>query len=91
MTRVIYKYAVPVDDEWHEVSMPGPSRVVYVNCPQSFEIVNLWAEVDIEGVGDSRRRMRVFGTGQAIPDGASYVGSTLAGPLVWHVYAEAQL
>ncbi len=89
MTRTIYKYAVPVDDEWHEVSMPGPARVLHVDCQSGFGTVNLWAEVDIEGLVDTIRSMRAFATGQAIPDAAAYVGSALAGPFVWHVYAEA--
>jgi hypothetical protein len=89
MTRAIYKYAVPVDDEWHEVSIHGPARVLHVDCQDDYGTVYLWAEVDIEGTGDTVRNMRAFATGQAIPDGASYVGTALTGPFVWHVYAEA--
>lgn len=88
MTRTIYKYSVPVDDEWHEISMPGPARVLHVECQGGFGTVNLWAEVDIEGEGSTVRRMRAYGTGMALPDNAVYVGSSLAGPFVWHVYAE---
>lgn len=88
MTRAIYKYSVPVDDQWHEVSMPGPARVLHVDGQGGLYTVNLWAEVDITAFGSTVRNMRVFGTGQALPEGAAYVGSTLAGPFVWHLYAE---
>jgi hypothetical protein len=89
VTRVIYKYPVPVDDQWHEVLTPGPSVIVHVDCQGAFGTVNLWAEVDIDAAGSLTRKMRAFATGQAIPDGIYYVGTALAGPFVWHVYAEA--
>lgn len=88
MTRTIYKYGVPVDDSWHQVSMPGPARVLHVDCQGAFGTVNVWAEVDIEGEGSTVRNMRVFGTGQALPEGSTHVGTALGGPFVWHVYAE---
>ena len=89
MTRTIYKYAVPVDDQWHEVPTPLPASVVFVGCPDGFATVNVWAEVDPQGEETSTRKMRAFATGQPVPDGASYVGTALAEPFVWHVYAEA--
>ena len=89
MTRTIYKYSVPVDDQWHEVSTSIPARIVHVDCQGGFGTVNVWAEFDLEAQETSSRKMRAFATGQPIPDGASYVGTALAGPFVWHVYAEA--
>jgi hypothetical protein len=87
MTRVVYKYEVPVDDEWHEIRTPGTATFLHVGN-QGGHGVQLWAEVAKVNLGVAVRKVRVFGTGQNIPDGAIYVGTTMAGPFVWHVYAE---
>ncbi|MBM6622646.1 hypothetical protein JTF08_13605 [Micrococcaceae bacterium RIT802] len=34
----------------------------------------------------SRRKVKVFGTGQLIPAGARHMGSCLDGRLIWHLY-----
>jgi len=88
MSKTVFKYAIPVDDQWHEVPTPLPARIVHVACTGGFGTVFVWAEVDPEGPETSSRKMRVFGTGHPIPDDATYVGTAPTGPFVWHVYAE---
>lgn len=89
MSRAVYKYEIPVDDEWHGVTMPLPAKVVHVACTGGFGTVYVWAEVAPDSTETATRKMQVFGTGHALPDGAVYVGTAPAGPFVWHVYAEA--
>lgn len=89
MSRSVWKYEIPVDDQWHPVPTPLPAVVVNVDSKGALGTVAVWAEVTTNSGETSKRRMRAFGTGQPIPKGAVYVGTALAGPLVWHIYAEA--
>lgn len=91
MSRAVWKFEVPVDDQWHEIETPFPARVVHVDCQGGFGTVQVWVEVTPSTSETSSRKLRAFGTGHAIPDGASYVGTALAGPFVCHLYAEAAL
>lgn len=91
MSKTIFKYAIPVDDQWHEVPAPLPVRVVHVASQGLPDTVFVWAEVNPPVTDTSTRRMRVFGTGRPIPDSACYVGTAQIDPFVWHVYAEASL
>lgn len=92
MNRAIFKYELPIDDEWHQLVMPLPARVYHVAVNHmavtaaTQSSVYLWAEVSPSGKKRGARLFRVFGTGQDIPEGAVYVGTTLDGPFVWHVY-----
>jgi hypothetical protein len=44
-----------------------------------------WAEVTTENpIVD--RTFQIFGTGQEIPLNATYVGTVVGPPLVWHLY-----
>lgn len=82
MKRVL-KFTLPVDDNVHTINMPD-SGTILLGVQQRLDVVCLW---EIDGGRPWRcRRLRVFGTGQPIPDDARYVGSTQAGPLVWHVF-----
>lgn len=90
MSRAVYKYEIPVDDQWRDIPTPLPARIVHVACTTTgYGVVYVWAEVTPGSADTATRKMRVFGTGQPIPDGAVYVGTAPAGPFVWHVYAKA--
>lgn len=85
MSKMVFKYEVPVDGEWHELRLPIPGRVVHVGC-QRAAAVCFWAEVPSEG-GTESSAFRVFGTGHEAPEDAEYVGTAQApGGLVWHLY-----
>lgn len=86
MSRSVWKFEVPNDDEWHEVLIPQPGRVLHVGSLQSQPAI--WAEVTPGSDELYPQRFRVFGTGQPIPARSTYVGTTLTGPFVWHVYAQ---
>lgn len=83
MANTIYRYEVPVDDQWHELRLSG--AVLHVACRRP-DTVELWA-LHTEGP-ELHRAFRVFGTGQPLPpEPTRHVGTALAaeGRLVWHV------
>ena len=45
----------------------------------------VWVEV-VERAGPRTMRFEVFGTGDHLPDGATYIGTTIVSPYVWHLY-----
>jgi hypothetical protein len=77
----IYRYEVPVDDQWHAIT--GCSTPLHIDSRDP-QVVEFWAwpRPDLPA-----RFFRVFGTGHPIPDGAVYRGTTVApgGVLVWHL------
>jgi hypothetical protein len=83
--RRILRHEVPVDDEWHTIRLSRYSYPLHVAC-RTPGAVELWA-VDLPGDPLVDRVLRVFGTGQPLPDGVhlSHVGSALNGGLVWHL------
>jgi hypothetical protein len=79
--RTVYRYVVPVNDEAHEIELSGP--IVHV-AARSMGNVEFWALV---GEQESLvRTFQVFGTGHPLPHQAKYIGTALAGPLVWHLF-----
>lgn len=83
MSRRVLKWPVPVDDTDHPI---GAGRVVFVDAQGHRARVFVWTE-EPHGLAEAVRRARVYGTGQPIPDGDIHIGTTIAGPFVWHVYA----
>lgn len=83
----VYRYEVPVDDEWHDIGLSGP--VVHVACRGGdYKKVHIWA---LAGAGAPyTARLRIFGTGHDIPGNAYYRGTVIAEPLVWHLFEEYQ-
>ncbi len=79
----IFRYEVPVDDEWHPISLFGD--VVHVGCRRS-DVVEFWAEHDVRR-DPITRRFRVFGTGQDVEPDSLHVGTVIVhgGALVWHL------
>lgn len=88
MKRRVLKWDVLVDDREHEI---GGGRVRLVACQHSHDVVQVWTEETDHPDWEfaARPRMvRVFGTGQPLPEAANHLGSvvTAGGALVWHVY-----
>jgi hypothetical protein len=87
MSARIYRYEVPVDDQWHEFDL-GP--VLAVGCRQA-DVVEFWAMHFDNGL-TVRRRFIVVGTGHTLPVEASrHIGTAVApgGQLVWHLMGES--
>lgn len=76
--RVVFKYKIPSDDQWHEV----PNGHVTMVAMQG-GYVYIWVEQD--PLEQRVTEYRVFGTGHPLEDVGYVVGSVLDGPFVWHV------
>ncbi|OKK06426.1 hypothetical protein AMK26_10415 [Streptomyces sp. CB03234] len=83
MPNAIYRYEIPVDDQWHELELTGAVLHTAARTP---DVVELWALHTTSPT--PRRSFRVFGTGQPLPaEPLRHVGTALTahGALVWHV------
>jgi hypothetical protein len=89
--RRMFKYTVPVDDEPHGYDLTGDP--VMAAAVDQGKTVEFWAE-HTNGI-ERRRLFQIFGTGQPLPEGAEWFGTTqrlgptgvpLAMGLVWHLY-----
>ncbi len=82
----MWKYEVPIDGEWHELSMPCVAAVRHVGQQQSRSVC-FWVEVDPTAQRGSRS-FCVFGTGHDVPATANYCGTveSRSAPLVWHLF-----
>jgi len=86
MTRRVYRYQVPVDDQPHTFKVAGmPLRVAASGDARTVEF---WIEDDDQFPAVTRRAFQVFGTGQPLPDIAKWRGTCERHPLglVWHLY-----
>lgn len=86
--RVVLKWTVPVDDEWHPV---GAGPVTHVECIESPTTVQVWTLEPVREDLRKTRHARVYGTGNPLPPRGELIGSatypmsmyqTVA---VWHV------
>lgn len=84
MTRRIWKYEIPVDDQDHQI----PFWPIHVAAKSDdHAVVVVWCEVELaDGEQPATEAHRVFGTGHPLPDGASHRGTVQSGPFVWHLY-----
>ncbi len=85
--NVVYKYSLSVTEPttW-TVHAPEGAKLVLVGHQHSDPtIVSLWLEVNTNNLPVDYN-FHISGTGHHLPVGAEHVGSTIAGPYVWHVY-----
>lgn len=84
MTAAIYRYEIPVDGEWHVLSLSG--AIHHVACRDRPDVVEVWALSS--GGPTVTRSFRVYGTGHPLPEHpVTYRGTAFAagGRLVWHL------
>jgi len=88
MSARIFRYEVPVDDQWHEVKLLG--NPLAVGC-REVAVVEFWARAYDDGSVGYRRRFMVVGTGHPFPSHLRYWGTAVApgGSLVWHLLEES--
>lgn len=82
-TASIFRYEVPVDDEWHTVRLSGP--IVHV-ATRRLDVVELWATTN--GFGAYDVDLMVVGTGHPYPSAdVEHVGTAIVpgGAYVWHL------
>ena len=88
MAPVIYRYEVPIDDQWHEISLQG-KILPTLGSRKPFK-VEFWALADDSDDIGIPRSFRVFGTGYPLPSGTTpemLHGSVIGGGgmYVWHL------
>jgi hypothetical protein len=83
MTTTIWKF--PFDKVETIMQMPEGASIVRVAMQHRYPTV--WAQVNPDAP-KLARRLRVFGTGEPIPDGWHYVGSCDDREFVWHVFEQ---
>ena len=81
----VLRHEIPVDDQWHDVQLPGGIVHVATRKPHAVEV---WT-FHYDGDPDPQvRTLRVYGTGQPIADDdIRYLGTAIVpgGALVWHL------
>ena len=87
LTR-IWKYQLYVRDEPQKIMMPEGAKIVFVHDQNG--VPCFWAEVQPRKEYEPRW-FGVYGTGHIVPESNmmfkhNYVGSTISGPFVWHIY-----
>ena len=75
MGQRIYRYEVPVDDQWHAIDMQG-GQPLLVGC-RKLRTVEFWACHD-DAEPTYRCSFRVIGTGQQMPENPFYHGTAVA-------------
>lgn len=85
MSVRVWRYEVPVDDQWHPITLTG--RILHVGCRSPWT-VEFWAtHVDGPHVVEWTSEFIVVGTNHPWPDHANWVGTVVApgDRLVWHL------
>ena len=80
----IFRFEVPVDDQWHPLDVPDPLTVTRIGCRRR-DVVEFWAVAH----GQTwPRQFLVVGTGQPFDLNRDIVHGTAVAPegdLVWHL------
>lgn len=84
--RTVWKYVVPLGTVM-DISLPRGAKIVQVGQQVNLAEIVFWAEVTLGGEASlETRTFVVIGTGHKVPRDGSYVGTTVVGSLVWHLY-----
>ena len=90
----VFKYTIPVDDQWHDFKLPEGAHIMHVVSQyKNIREVMMWVYLnDNRQLPQFTRSFRVYGTGHEIPEGCKPVGSCIVadGHLVWHLVENGQ-
>lgn len=83
----ILRYEVPVDGDWHALTIAGPP--LHVAC-RIRGLIELWARTAPHGAAVPKSRMfRAVNTGDPVPCDVTYWGAAVTPTLVWHLVEQA--
>jgi hypothetical protein len=87
--NAIFRYEVPVDDEWHEFDLTAD--VLHV-AARRVDTVEFWS-LNEQDQPAATSRFRVVGTGHSVDPNWVHRGTAIApgGMLVWHLMQENPL
>lgn len=83
----IYKYPVPIDNQWHKhtITSPHDLGIVYVDMVPRSDVLNFYA-ANVEGEVTVDMEFKAFATGEVFDlNETYYVGSLRDGIFVWHL------
>lgn len=86
--RYVHRYDLPIDDNWH-VFRSGAVVLAAAHRGGNPRHLEVWIEHEADDDPGATIAVRVYGTGHSVyADDAKLVRSCLAGPFVWHIYAQ---
>lgn len=95
-SRVIHKFNIPIDDQWHGVTLPQGANLIHVGnttVDKNLDYVSnesrlhFWVEISNTPAYMAHHEFRVYGTGQPIIEPrARWAGTFIEGGFVWHLY-----
>ncbi len=85
--KTIWKYTIKYSHAFELITTPT-ARVVFFSVQGGQP--TFWMEFQLGVQNTHKRQFQIFGTGHDIPDHARYIGTTLDGPFVWHLYEVTQ-
>ena len=89
--QTIYKYPFPRVFPPASFKLTMPVGAVIIEFANQDGRPCIWAQLDHDELEDEERSFTLVGTGRAIPDGATYIGTIhIPGPLVWHLFELAR-
>lgn len=86
--RRMLRYEVPADDRWHDFHLTTSPLHAAMSDSGGVEF---WAEYDDDpDRAQTLFRLRIFGTGHPLPDGALWLATCGRGVarIVWHLYLD---
>ena len=90
--RAVWKFSIPVNDEWTTLPVPEGARLVGAASQFSPSSVEVWFDCDT-GAAAGARTFIIVGTGHPVPeDAGDHVGMAMAlnNTLVWHIFEKAE-
>ena len=99
MTKCVWKFQIPVDDEPLHLMLPRDAKVVnvglgYVGSGSIKAFGLMWIEgTFVENQEETWREkiFHIYGTGHPIPHHMGYVGTFYQGQFVWHIYSYGRM
>lgn len=83
--KTIYKYPIVLESQDHTFGQVVPVGFKFLRAQLQNGQPFMWLEVD-KDAQKSESKFGIWGTGQDIPNSASYLGTFDYGPLVFHLY-----
>lgn len=84
MSKAVFRYEVPLDDEWHPLP---PGKPLHVEVGRKIrDRGEIWVETQSGMPEVPTHEYRIFGTGQLVPSEVEFVGTARNDPFMWHFY-----
>jgi hypothetical protein len=87
--KTIHKYEFMVNDTV-QLTLPVNAEILAIRSQyEKFDVLTLWAKVDLNAEGLEMRVLRIIGTGHTFDDvGLEYLDTVLVADdsLVWHIF-----